>query len=385
MKILFCHFGVYKKDGWGRTFSLAKGLAKQGDKVVLLTTNGNFSLITQSIIIDKVKIIIFPEIVPKKFSSKGFGILSLVLKLGYAFFTKFDIVHSDSGHRPASGWPCIINKFVYKSKYFAEWWDFFGKGGQLDNKPKYFRMLLGKFESWSEINDKKKADGIIILSDYMKKRAIKLGFAEDKLKVIRGGADIENIPQLTYLSTKEILRVDTKKLVFGYIGMSNNEVTDLSPFLKAITKFKDRILFVTFGKEIDKKIITKYHLENVLKEMGWIDFSKDAQKLGVVDIFILIKSDNVINNAGWPNKLGDYLACGKPILVTLYKSIEQFVKKYSDCFITCSWEIGDIEKKILKILNNEYDLVKMGLISRKIAEENSWDEKSKELRRFYIK
>jgi len=385
MKILISHFGVFMKSGWGRTFSLARGLSELGNDITLITTSPHFSLFIKRKIISGVHIIIFPDIFHYKLTSKGFGGLSLLLKLIYVSQKKFDIVHSDSGHRPSSGWPCLLNRLIYRSKYVAEWWDFFGKGGQLDNKPGLFKLLLGKFESWSELNDKRKADGIVVLSGYMKSRAIMLGINDEKITTVYGGADVSNIPLLKW-ANKRIINIENDKLVFGYIGMSDGEVEDLDPFLSAISDFDDRVVFVSYGEKLSKEYKAKYNLQNNFIEFGWIDYSKDSALFEVVDVFVLIKKDNDINKAGWPNKLGDYLACGRPVLLTPYGDVKSFSKEYSECFIQTTWSQKDIESRINDILQGKFDLHKMGKFARKVAENNiSWSIKAQELETFYYK
>ncbi len=283
------------KSGWGRTFSLARGLAERGNDVTIITTNPGVFIFIKRKFINGVHVIIFPN---KLALTEG---LSLLLKLIYVSQKKFDIVHSDSGHRPSSGWPCLLNRLIYKSKYIAEWWDFFGNGGQLENKPRLFKLFLGQFESWSELNDKRNADGIVVLSKYMRSRAIALGISKEEIAIVYGAADVSSIPPLKW-ANKRIINLDDNKLVFGYIRMSDGEVPDLEPFLNAISAFKNQIVFVTYGKKLSDKYRKKYNLQNNFIESGWIDYSRDSALFEVVDIFVLIKKDNIINKAGWLNK-----------------------------------------------------------------------------------
>ena len=371
MNILVSHFGIFKKGGWGRTFSLAESLVVLGNNVTVLTTNPGFSLVIQKKKINGVIVYIFPDIVPSLLTSKGFGVLSLLLRLLYVIFNRFEILHSDSGHRPSAGWPCLLNRLIYKGIYVSEWWDFFGKGGQLENKPKYFKILLGGFEKWSEINDKKKADGIVVLSSFMKERAQKLGIRKD-IEIIHGGADIINIPRMKLVKNKSNYIDTDKKILLGYIGMSESELSDLEPFIK--------------GGCVGETNIQAYNLGGIIKEMGWVDYSKNSELLSIVDIFVLIKKESDINLAGWPNKLGDYLACGRPVLLNPYGDVTEFVNKNKECFIITTWNKTDIEEKIQEIIEGKYHLENMAEKARYIAEhEISWLNRAKILNNFYLK
>lgn len=378
LKILFSHFGLYRKGGWGRTYSLAKGLSELGCFVTIITTSANISLFPQKVIVGtNLIIIIFPDIIPKKITSKGYGFLSIIYKLIFTSIRKFDIVHSDSGHRPASGWPCLINRFFYKSIYISEWWDNFGINGQLPNKSKIFKLILGKYETFSEINNKKIANGIVVLSESMRRRAKNLGIISERIELIQGGADIEKIKPKPIKSAKFIH--------FGYIGMEESEINDLKPFLEVISNFKGKIKFHTYGNKISQNIINKYNLNDIIIEEGWIDYQKDSHKLSNVDIFILIKRDNEINCAGWPNKLGDYLACGRPILVTPYGDIIRFSKDNDKCFIKTEYNKFEIESALNDIIQGKYNFKEMGLFAQYLANKISWFNKSKQLLEFYSK
>jgi len=85
-------------------------------------------------------------------------------------FHKYDIVHSDNGHRPLSGMPCRLHKKWHNSVYIAEWYDWWGKGGHYENKSWVFKLLFGWYEIKYEIKDKNITDGVVVLSDVLKPR-----------------------------------------------------------------------------------------------------------------------------------------------------------------------------------------------------------------------
>lgn len=386
MKILFSHFGIYEKSGWGRTFSLAKSLVKLGNEVILLTNKNGYGIKIDKLKIDGVRIIIFPDIIPVSLTSKGYGLLSLILRVIYVLRKKFDIVHSDTGHRPLSGYPCLINRFLYNSKYISEWWDFFGKGGQLDNKPFLYRLIFGWYENHFELKNRQNADGVVVLSKFMYDKAVSKGISIGKLEIVRGGSDIDNIRDISKINIKKKHGILPNDLVFGYIGMSNGEMVDLKPFIEVLSKnFKGRnIVFVTFGKKLDSQIINKYFEGINLIELGWINYNTDFEKLSIVDIFVLFKIKNDINIAGWPNKLGDYFACGKPVLGNLYGDVEDVVISNGFYFINSKRENGEISDKIENILKYRDKIIEKGKKNRLIASKNlSWDFQAGKLNNFY--
>ena len=126
MKVLYSHHGMKGKNGWGRTFYMAQGLADLGHDVTLLTINPKCSFFKiNTIIYQGVKIKVLPDFFPAKMKSSGFAIWSTLFGLIYSMFHKFEICIADCGHRFTS-LPCKLNRFIYHSVYISEWWDFFG-------------------------------------------------------------------------------------------------------------------------------------------------------------------------------------------------------------------------------------------------------------------
>ncbi len=388
MKILVSHFGIYKKGGWGRTYFLAKGLADLGNDVVLLTTRPTISLIIKREILDGVKTIIFPDIIGTKFTSKGYGFLSLLLKIIYSGFNKFDIVHSDVGHRPSSGVPCRINKKIYSSTYVAEWWDLFGKGGQFDNKSWFYKIVFGKYELAYEIKDKESADGIVVLSEFLKQKALKI-LPEDRIAKIHGGANIENISFiLDNSSVKKKYNISNDCVTFGYLDAYDKTLSEIKPFIDAINEIKETInvKIIIYGIHISDETKKKLSLENTLINFGWINFPEDAEKFACTDVFFMIKENNLINNAGWPNKIGEFMACGRPILLNPVGDVIQFVNNHPEGFFLTQPSKNAIMNTILNIIKHKDKIPNLGKLNRKIAEnELSWYSRSKLLLSFYKK
>ena len=388
LKILISHSSVYKKSGWCRIFPLAVGLVKNGNNVTILTTNSHFSFFIKREFDLGVQIIIFPELFQFKLTKMGFGFLSLILKIIHVLFNQYDVVHSDNGHRPLSGIPCRLHKRLHNSIYVAEWYDWYGKGGMYDNKNKLFKILLGWYELRYEIKDKKIADGVVVLSDVLKERAEKFK-PEKRIIKIHGGADVFSIPFLYDNSKiKEKYNISQDTLTLGYIDSTGSDLDEILPILNVLTKFKTKfkIKILQFGEPniLMQNIPNEMH-DNIIF-FGWIDFKKEYKKLQVVDVFFLLKKEILENEAGWPNCVGDYLACGRPVLLNPVGEVIEFVKKYPFPFIITSRDEKDIYAKIQYIIENKELLKEIGPSIRNLAEDViSWENKSKILLEFYRK
>ncbi|MFA7361207.1 MAG: hypothetical protein WC139_09240 [Candidatus Kapaibacterium sp.] len=387
VKILIAHYGMKDKAGFSRNFSLAKGLAKLNHNVVLLTTQSSgfiFPFETENR--NNVRILAFPDIVPQSFRRGGFGFLSTILKAFYVLFNRFDIVQSDTGHRPASGIPCLINRFFRKSKYISEWWDFYGDSSKSKRTNFIYRNTVQKYDSFFEIRNKLNSDGVVSLSEFNRQRGLKAGIASENIIIVNGGADVDEIPFLNNTDLKKYYGIPENSLTFCLIGINEYELEDIKPFLNVITEFGGNSLINWFsiGENLSQDQRNKFEINSNYYEFGWIDYRKDSKLLSCADVFLLLKSDNVLNKAGWPNKTGDYLAAGRPILVNSFENIESYLKIFPEAFIVVERTESSIRNKIQYILENRDTIAKRNYYCRSVAEKYlSWDSKASELNSFY--
>lgn len=389
MKILFSHYAVIDKEGFGRSFMLARELARLGHDVIFLTSQptSSFFFPFRKEIRNKVKILSFPDIVPSFMLRTGFGFLSVIMKAIYIFVNESDIYHSDAGHRPSGGIPILFKKMFVKLTYIAEWWDHFGRGGQFDSKKGIRKITHGYYDLIFEVPEKKLADGVVCLSNGMFDRARKLK-VNKKICVISGGSDIETIDFYPTTEYKEKFDIASSSLTFGFVGMTKGEIQDITPFIKAVNYLIKQgldINWYTTGSYIPKNIKEDLNIGNELTEFGWVDYKLFPEILSCADCFVLTQREDLWSYTRWPNKIGDYLAAGRPILTNPYGEVAHMVTDNKQYFFTTQFNAERIAQKIKEIYENGIDQ-NLRYQIRKFAEnEVSWNNKARQLLSFYEK
>lgn len=392
LNILFSHYAIIDKEGFGRSFMLAKELAILGNELTFLTSLpvNQFYFPYKKEIRDGVLIIAFPDIIPNFMRRTGFGLLCFLLKIFFIFSHKYDIYHSDAGHRPCGGIPILLKKIFFNITYICEWWDYFGIGGQYDSKKGIKKYTQGMYDLFFEIKEKKIANGVVCLSAAMAERAKKEGISESKICVINGGSDVRNISFINNSKYREKYGIQTSSLVFGFIGMNEGEINDIIPFIDALNELSSQNIInnsvlLTTGRYIPEKVKKHLNLKFKVRELGWVEYEKFGEILNCVDLFVLLQKNNLENETRWPNKLGDYIAAGRKIIINPYGETKHLAEKYNKLFIEVSYDKESIKEKLSKIVKNG------GIYSdreeiRKIAEkELSWEQKGKQLYGFYKK
>lgn len=383
------HVGRKGTTGFGRTYSLARGLAGLGHTVSLLTTQETgFRLPWLVEDVDGVRVYATPELMTAGLSDGGYGVLSTALKTLFWGPRLYDIVHSDVSHRPASGWPCRFNRWLRGSAYISEWWDNYGREGQLAHRDRP-RTVLGRFlqryECWAEIESRRAADGVVVLSEAARKRAISVGIPGDKLVVIHGGCETEDI-RFREPGNRSGGYLKDCTLIFGFIGLTTGDEQDLAPFLGAFTLLCGALNLglVTCGGKQSVNMKTRLPADRIV-DLGWLNFRRESHRLTDVDVFVLVKQPNAKNACGWPNKLGDYLAFGRPVLCTRYGDVAPLMDQHPDCFYPVDWSEASILQTLRAIATESpVRRLERSRYARRIAEELfSWNAKARELESFY--
>lgn len=372
--ILFISHTEFKGLRWGRTFPIAKAFSNNGYKSVLITTSKKKSLkLYHTYNLDNVKVYCLNSIIPFRYLKLPLSLFTLnfLFRLFYVIFHKFDYVFSDCGEVPLSGWPCKISQKIHNSIYISEYGDLLGKGGYYDQKSTLFKALLGKYFLWSVEYFRKTADYVVVLSNVMKEYVNKeMKIPYNKIRLMPGGSLSNEIKyQPLNPTSKSIINL-------GYIGIDNGEIKGILPILNCIkTYYPQDFKVQLFGRKLSDNIIQKYKIQDIIVENGWVDVIQGQDIIKNVDIFLLMRENLLIGAMGWPNKLGDYMSYGRPVIIAPYGDLIEFVKKHQQGFISVDpLNQEDLKEQLRKILAAPQKLVQMGDYNRNVAEsEISWD------------
>jgi glycosyltransferase involved in cell wall biosynthesis len=77
-----------------------------------------------------------------------------------------------------------------------------------------------------------------------------------------------------------------------------------------------RLLLVGAARAGDCALVARAGLADAFHATGWCRDEELAQHLSAADVCALPLEDTLANRARFPHKLGDYLACARPVVVT---------------------------------------------------------------------
>jgi len=382
MKILYLTKGVVGKHGYYRDIQLAKGLVKLGHDVTLVAAAESWRGSCQDVV--GVKVQTFFDFLPYQIKKGGLSFLDVLSRLVFLIGKKFDVVFVDSGFRPVTGIPGHLYAWWANVPYVCEWWDWLGKGGLYERKSKKYQYTLGVLDNYFEIVDKKAADGVVPLSQKLKQRALNLDIPDERLLVLHGGADLSLSGAPTKAEARQLLGLPVDAQIVGFAGMDHGEVEDLRPFLEAIHELKlkhSNFIWFSTGGRLPDVFRNYYEIGKEYHEFGWVDYDQYRNCLACADVLLLFQEDHLINQARWPNKLGDYMAVGRPVLTTSVGEVETFASGFEQhgLYLT-AWNKEAVIASLDELLGNPDKMNEMGQKNAEIARNAfSWERKSEEL------
>jgi len=106
--------------------------------------------------------------------------------------------------------------------------------------------------------------------------------------------------------------------------------------------------------------------EDAVIPFGEVPFSRLSLYLGACDAFVLPLRDNVFNRTRWPNKFGDYLAAGRPILCGNVGDVARIVKA-EGCGLVWT-DLPELMNCVEILISNREAAEAMGRAARGLAE-----------------
>jgi glycosyltransferase involved in cell wall biosynthesis len=165
----------------------------------------------------------------------------------------------------------------------------------------------------------------------------------------------------------------------GYAGSLSNVKDGINILLKAFIKIAEqipRINLVIVGKVINDdqyeeniKIINSCNTEikNRIIYTGLVDRNDIPTYLMNAKILVLPRPNSTQAEGGFPSKLGEYLATGKPIISTTVGEIPLYLKDRTNVVFAQPNDENSLYREILWTLNNYDEATKIGENGREVC------------------
>jgi len=385
MKILFINHNIEGKGTYWRCFWLAKSLVKLNHDVTILCLQKNKTIKISKKFIEGIKIYHLPRFADQGIAELPGHLLRGILIIIYSLFGKFESIHFFNVASPTCGLPVFPLWFfkkigIIKAKLIVDWDDLWGKEGLTHlNNQGFFAENLAEF---LETKIPPLADSVTIVSEELKKRAIKAGVKETKIVKIINGADVELIGKFSQNQAREDLGIDKNEKIVCFPGvLTINFPLVLSSFGKLLRKNpKLKLYLLNILSKNDEKLILDSGIGKNILVVGFKPYDIYIKYVAAADVVLLPRSDHILDRCEFPARLGDFMALGKPIVTNRSGDAWRILEDNKAGLSAESGDENDFASKINILLTNTVLAKKFSQkVIKLVKAKYSWDFLAKRL------
>lgn len=385
MNILILTYEIKGRGGnYIRCYSLGLKLSKMGHQVTIIASPESVRLYSKISHIDNLTIIETADFFPEKIRHDGFSPIDLMERIYHVIVHRYDIVHA-FGHRPTVAIPALLHRMVHGKPYIADWSDLWGEGGIAEERKNIIGKLIGWFDQQTECRVYKQASAITVISHYLKQKALTLGIQSKAVFLVPVGSSHDTIKSLSQRYSRSLLSIPQNIFLVLFSGVANyDQILLANTFVELTFLNKNvRLLFLGSYMPLFWNKLHQSHKEHLVLYEKFVPHEKLGLYLSCADIFLLPYTNREINRARLPNKIGDYLAAGRPTVTNPTGDLEELFKQHS-IGILASENPKKFATEINKLLQQKEKRKEMGRKAREIScSVLSWEKLAKQLDQFY--
>jgi len=237
---------------------------------------------------------------------------------------------------------------------------------------KHFKSLAAKIKNFSSQFFFKRifwlANGAIAISTYLENQLIKI--SKGKFSVINIPISIlkKNFNIETPLKEHN---VEVKIFYGGSFGEKDGLKYLLEAFERVADQFPESKLILTGkGSKSDMELFFKelkcLKNKNKIECLGYVDENKYYRIINSVDMHCMTRINTPFANAGFPFKLGEMLASGKPVIVSKVGDIPVVIKQ-NEAILIEPESVEELVRAISYLINNKKEAYEIGNKGKKLA------------------
>lgn len=396
LQIVFLSSGYEMSAAYFRPFFLAKYLVQRGHRICFIASSRKATTKMSRKHIDGVDVILLPSFIKEFFvPSRTRGLFTITTSLLQTplncvlqTILNSEILHTFDAIFPQNALPtllCKAYKFlqIHRKKLFVDWDDWWGQGGLLSQ----YRtpQLIGRLLELLEAKLPLLSDGVTVIGEALRNRALQMGVKPNNLFVLPNGANVDIIKPLDTIVARQKLGLPMDKIIYTQVGILDHEAFRLLILAhKMVIKSFPNTILMFVGK-IHSQHLDIIRSSNTTQNIVYAGFQPDNKYplyLAASDAFVLPLQDTIFDRARHHIRLGDYLAAGRPVITT---ALPQMKKMVLGCgCLSKPDDPEDLARKILRVVQNPDLREKMGKRARELAESKySWKTIAEHLEDFY--
>lgn len=297
-----------------RAFGFGRELVDRGHQVTLVTISPEARVGFTEKDLEGVRVVESPDL-GVGLARTGWDPYDALRRLGRSLREDYDVVHGFDC-RPVVLVPSLVHRAL-GAPWVSDWADWWGRGGAISERKSWFgRVGIAPFETFLEEQFRRFASQVTVTSRALRDRAYGLGLREDRVHYIPSGHNVRSITPQDQARCREELGLEPGAPVACFVGFVQYDLElVVRAFARARAKVPaSRLVLAGPPNAAARALVQDLGLGDAVLDLGLQPFERMATVLGSADLLLLPVSDNLMNRARGPIKLGDYMAAGRALL-----------------------------------------------------------------------
>jgi glycosyltransferase involved in cell wall biosynthesis len=197
-----------------------------------------------------------------------------------------------------------------------------------------------------------------------------MGIRPDKVHLIPSGANVRTIDVRDMKACRKELGIALESPLACFMGFVQYDIElVIKAFKVALSRVPDaRLLLIGPVNPRVSALADELEISAFVREAGAVRFEEVPKYLGAADLLLMPVSDNLMNRARGPIKLGDYLAAGRAILANPVGDLAD-VFNNDEVGVMAGDSPLDYGAAMAELLSDRDRCASLGRRARKVAEE----------------
>lgn len=369
LRVLMLNHNVVWRSTFFRAFYLARELADLGHEVTIATISAGRRLRPETYALENVRIVETPDL-GIGLARTGWDPWDTLWRCRRFLAEDFDLVHGFDCR------PVVLAPSLALSRrgvpWVSDWADCWGgEGGAISQRKSWVgRVAFRPLETWLEESFRHRARAVTVTSRTLLERAIGLGLPRSSVHYLPSGANVRTVTVRDRTKCRRSLGIPVDGPVACFVGWVQY---DLELAIRAFAVARAgipgaRLLLVGPKNREAGRLVEDLGLSAAVADFGPRPFEEIPTFLGAADVLLLPMSDNLMNRARGPIKLGDYLAAGRAIVANPVGDLVEIFER-DDVGLLAGETPESYGAAIAELLADEERCIRMGRRAREVAEQ----------------
>jgi glycosyltransferase involved in cell wall biosynthesis len=367
-----------------RAFYLARELADRGHSVTIASISRDRFLRPREHVVEGVRVVETPDL-GVGLARTGWDPWDTVWRCARFAGERFDVVHGFDCR------PVVLGSSLWLKRrgvpWVSDWADWWGRGGAISHRKSWIgRVAFRPLETWLEEGFRHRADALTVTSRALRTRALSLGLDDERVHYLPSGANVRTVTVRDMEECRRSLGLPADVPIACFVGWVQYDL-DLAVRAFAVARRlvpEARLLLVGPRNREAARATAELGLAGAVHDLGPQPFERVPTFMGAADVLLLPLSDNLMNRARGPIKLGDYLAAGRATLANPVGDVVEIFER-DEVGVLAGDTAQAYGAALAELLSDRARCALLGQTARSVAEARyAWRHLAPRLEQIYV-